>query len=194
MTSTNGCRLYAVALLIGWCGICEAQSRYRPPAGSPLPRQLDYFRADVGVLDPYNTFVAPRKRLDQNLRQLASQQYADEQRTQQSLSMIRQAGVAPTGTGATFMNYSHYYGMGGGSGMNGGMIGSVRTARTRTTPARPSSSAGGIASSMTSTYGAQSFSVDSYKPASFKPGDYGTGSLGVRNAGARRVGIGVYGQ
>jgi hypothetical protein len=156
---------------------------------------LDYFRSDVGVLDPYNTFVAPRRRLDQNLRQLASQQYADEQRTQQSLSMIRQAGVAPTGTGATFMNYSHYYGMGGGSGMNGGMNGSVRTARARTTSARPSSSyASGITSSMTSTYGAGSFSVDSYKPASFKPGDYGTGSLGVRNAGARRIGIGVYGQ
>ncbi len=34
--------------------------RYRPPGGSPLPNALNYFRQDVGVLDPYNAF---RRRL-----------------------------------------------------------------------------------------------------------------------------------
>jgi len=84
-------------------------SRYQSPAGPTMPRELDYFRRDVGVLDPYNTFVAPRRRLEQNLREMDLQERADVQRTQRSLSQIRQSLAAPTGTGATFMNHSHYY-------------------------------------------------------------------------------------
>lgn len=86
--------------------------RYRPPAGSPLPTQLDYFRQDVGVLDPYNTFVAPHRRLNQNLQALQAQEDFNTRRTQAEISQIRESAVAPTGTGATFMNYSHYYSRG----------------------------------------------------------------------------------
>jgi len=87
--------------------------RYRPPAGSTMPRALDYFRRDVGVLDPYNTFVAPRRQLDRNLQLLQRQEDYNAQRAEQGISQlnsqIKQSTAAPTGTGATFMNYSHYY-------------------------------------------------------------------------------------
>jgi hypothetical protein len=87
--------------------------RYRPPGGPTMPRALDYFRRDVGVLDPYNTFVAPRRQLDRNLQTLQQQEEYNARRTQQELSQIntqmRQSTAAPTGTGATFMNYSHYF-------------------------------------------------------------------------------------
>jgi hypothetical protein len=74
-----------------------------------MPRALDYFRQDVGVLDNYNTFVAPRRQLDRNLQSLQAQENYNARRTQQEISQIRQSTVAPTGVGSTFMNYSHYY-------------------------------------------------------------------------------------
>lgn len=83
--------------------------RYRPPGGPTMPRALDYFRRDVGVLDPYNTFVAPRRQLDRNLQTLQAREEYNTQRVEKELSQIRKSTAAPTGTGATFMNYSHYY-------------------------------------------------------------------------------------
>jgi hypothetical protein len=111
----------AFALLALTAGSALAQiPRYRPPGGSPIPRQLDYFRRDVGVLDPYNTFVAPRRQLDRNLQTLQAQEDYNARRTQQELSQlntqIKQSGAAATGTGATFMNYSHYYPRGNQAG------------------------------------------------------------------------------
>lgn len=83
--------------------------RYTPPGGPTMPRALDYFRRDVGVLDPYNTFVAPRRQLDSNLRSLQAQEQYNTRQLQQQVSQLRQSAAAPTGTGGTFMNYSHYY-------------------------------------------------------------------------------------
>jgi hypothetical protein len=85
--------------------------RYRPPGGSPLPNALNYFRQDVGVLDPYNAFIAPRREIDNRFRELAFRQQTEYQATRQAIGMIRASEAAPTGTGATFMNYSHYYRM-----------------------------------------------------------------------------------
>jgi hypothetical protein len=90
--------------------------RYRPPGGPTMPRALDYFRRDVGVLDPYNTFVAPRRQLDRNLQSLQAQEDYNARRAQQEISQIRQSTAAPTGTGATFMNYSHYFPRGNTAG------------------------------------------------------------------------------
>lgn len=109
--------LSAIALLALTAGPALGQiPRYRPPGGSPIPRQLDYFRRDVGVLDPYNTFVAPRRQLDRNLQTLQAQEDYNARRTQQELSQIKQSTAAPTGTGATFMNYSHYFPRGNQTG------------------------------------------------------------------------------
>jgi hypothetical protein len=93
------------AVSTGWA----QQPRYVPPAGSPLPNELNYFRRDVGVLDPYNTFVRPRRELAQQLRAMEAQQRSDYASAQQSISQLRASQAAPTGVGAGFMNYSHYY-------------------------------------------------------------------------------------
>jgi hypothetical protein len=116
----------SILLTLAGSSDCLAQGRYRPPGGPTMPRALDYFRQDVGALDPYNTFVAPRRQLDRNLQALNAQEQNDSIRTQSQLSQIRQSGAAATGTGSTFMNYSHYY---PSSGMGGGRA--VRTRPTR---------------------------------------------------------------
>lgn len=90
--------------------IIERRSpRYVPPAGNTLPNALNYFRRDVGVLDPYNTFVAPRQQLDYQLQTMTAQQQANFRDTQRTIAQIRASEAAPTGVGAGFMNYSHYY-------------------------------------------------------------------------------------
>ena len=102
--------LPGIVLATAFSSTASAQiSRYRPPGGSPIPAALDYFRRDVGVLDPYNTFVAPRRQLYSQLQTLNQQEQADFQAAQSQISSVRQSAAAPTGVGARFMNYSHYY-------------------------------------------------------------------------------------
>ena len=83
--------------------------RYVPPAGRTLPNELNYFRQDVGVLDQYNQFIAPLRRLDNQLLTMQNQTQGDFQSAQRQISQIRTSQAAPTGVGAGFMNYSHYY-------------------------------------------------------------------------------------
>lgn len=90
----------------------SAQIRYQSPSGPTLPSQLNYFRRDVGVLDQYNTFIQPQRQLEAQLRQMNQQQldeYRSTQRQLEQLKEIRPSQAAPTGTGAIFLNYSHYY-------------------------------------------------------------------------------------
>jgi hypothetical protein len=87
--------------------------RYAPPAGSPFPEALNYFRRDVGVLDPYNTFVAPRRQLESDLARMQQQQQLNYSRNRAAIDQLRLSPAAPTGTGATYMNYMHYYPAGG---------------------------------------------------------------------------------
>jgi hypothetical protein len=97
----------------------QAQMRYRPPAGPTLPSQLNYFRRDVGLLDQFNTFVRPQRQLEAQLRQMTEQQLADYRQTQRELEQLQQvrpSEAAPTGVGATFLNYSHYYRLPTGGG------------------------------------------------------------------------------
>src|SRR5262245_37121436 len=96
-------------------GVATAQipyQRYVPPSGPVLPYYLDYFRPQSGVLDQYNQFVAPKGRLQNELRTIVQQQNSDygtlEQQIQKT-SKIRPSLAAPTGSAAGFMNYSHYY-------------------------------------------------------------------------------------
>ncbi len=94
--------------------------RYAPrrPTLSPY---LDYFRRDVGLTDPYHAYIRPRRQLNSQLRTqqaLLNRQGQDLRRVNDDLRQFRGQrfrGVtaAPTGTGSTFMNYSHYYSSGG---------------------------------------------------------------------------------
>ncbi len=97
----------------------QGPARYYPPAGPTLPSQLNYFRRDVGILDQYNAFVQPRQQLDYQFQQLAAQQQANYRSTQrqfEQMQQIRNSEAAPTGVGASFMNYMHYYQMPAGGG------------------------------------------------------------------------------
>ena len=92
--------------------LAQGPARYTPPAGPTLPRELNYFRRDVGVLDQYNAFVYPQLQMNNQLQQLAAQQqlnYRSTQRQINELKEVRPSDAAPTGIGATFMNYGHYY-------------------------------------------------------------------------------------
>jgi hypothetical protein len=83
--------------------------RYSSPYGPTLSPYLDYFRRDTGVLDPYNAFIRPRRQLQNQIGNIVQQEQAENARLHQQIQGIRAAQGAPTGTGATFMNYSHYY-------------------------------------------------------------------------------------
>jgi len=90
----------------------QGPARYTPPAGPTLPRELNYFRRDIGVLDQYNAFVYPQLQMNNQLQQLAAQQQLNYRRTQRQineLKEVRPSEASPTGVGATFMNYGHYY-------------------------------------------------------------------------------------
>jgi hypothetical protein len=105
-------RLLVVAAWVLVALPLHAQSpRYTPPAGDPLPNALNYFRRDVGVLDPYNAFVEPRRQLDRRIQRMEFEQEASDRRQQSAINQVRRPAAAPTGSGATFMNYSHYYRM-----------------------------------------------------------------------------------
>ena len=90
--------------------------RYSSPYGPTLSPYLDYFRRDTGVLDPYNAFIRPRRQLQNQLGEIVQQGQAENVRLRQQIQGIREAQGAPTGTGATFMNYSHYYRSGPAAG------------------------------------------------------------------------------
>ena len=93
--------------------------RYVPsrPTFSPY---LDYFRRDVGVLNPFHTFQTRSIRQNQMIQQQRDQMVRDQQqlrrqrqeltRVQSEVRRFRESGAGPTGRAATFMNYSHYFG------------------------------------------------------------------------------------
>jgi hypothetical protein len=110
-------RVWAIGVLLGGLALvgelqAQGPARYFPPAGPTLPRELNYFRRDVGVLDQYNQFVFPQFQLNYQIGQLAAQQRANQQNTQRQINdlrNVRPSEAAPTGVGAVFMNYGHYY-------------------------------------------------------------------------------------
>lgn len=95
--------------------------RYSPPAGPTLTPYLNLTRGDTGIVgDAYNAFVLPRRQLDKQLYNMETQQRSDAQANRAGIEKLREAEAAPTGTGATYMNYSHYYSMPRNNSNNGG--------------------------------------------------------------------------
>ncbi len=87
---------------------------YQPPGGSPISPALDYARIDTSPLgNPYYSFVQPTRQMqagmNQMQRQLQQQQTTIGDLKNQLLLQTQNPGMQPTGTGATFLNYSHYY-------------------------------------------------------------------------------------
>ena len=74
-----------------------------------LPTELNYFNLNTTVLDQYNGVFNPVRQLNNQLRSMQSETRSDFQAAQKAISQIRTSTAAPTGVGAGFMNYSHYY-------------------------------------------------------------------------------------
>ena len=112
----------AIAVGFAVLGLADqalAQIRYQPKAGPTLPSQLNYFRRDVGLLDQYNTFIQPQRQLEAQLQQMTQQQQTDyraAQRQIEQIKEIRPSEAAPTGVGAGYLNYLHYYRLPAGGG------------------------------------------------------------------------------
>lgn len=84
--------------------------RYQPPAGPTMSPYLNYNRPDFTTLpSDYQSFIVPQQRLQRNLYDLARTQQADFRKIEKDIQQVRNSAAAPTGTGAGFMNYSHYY-------------------------------------------------------------------------------------
>jgi hypothetical protein len=97
--------------VVGTREVAAQGRRYSSPSRPTLPSQLNYFRGDTGLLDPYNTFVQPQNQLQNRLRSMETQQQEtrSEIQKQQSQESAVASKAAPTGTAATYQNLSHYY-------------------------------------------------------------------------------------
>jgi hypothetical protein len=114
-----------ILFVVGWalaltCGQCQAQgpagrrsapTRFQPsrPTVSPY---MNLFRRDRGPIPNYHLYVRP---LQQQRAFNEQQQIAIERQgvavgqLQQNLMQVQRAATAPTGIGASFRNFSHYY-------------------------------------------------------------------------------------
>lgn len=95
-------------------GYSRAQTPLRSYRPSPtLSPYLDYFRAPQGPLDSYHEYVRPKLNLQRTLnqqdRQLRVQSREIGALSTQWTDAQRNTTIAPTGTGAGFFNYSHFY-------------------------------------------------------------------------------------
>jgi hypothetical protein len=106
--------IVAMILVASTTGITQAQfpqarsNRTFTPNRPTMPAELDYFRRDVGALDPFNTFIRPRRELNQVLQQQQqSLNYLQQQQAQQR--RMETQSISPTGVGARFFNFSHFY-------------------------------------------------------------------------------------
>ena len=100
-------------------------------AQRPLPIQdrptlspwLNLYRRDPGPVGSYLSYVRPEQRLLSTLsrqRTGLARQEAALSRLQSELSQVGpETTIAPTGTGATFMNYSRYFDTRGSSAAGG---------------------------------------------------------------------------
>ena len=118
-TKTIGICSVLVPLLMLVSSISVAQTplrRYQPPAGPTITPYLNYYRADLSTLpSPYESFVVPQQRLQRNLYELGRNQQADFRKVESEIQQVRTSTAAPTGVGASFLNYSHYYQSGQGA-------------------------------------------------------------------------------
>jgi len=95
---------------------CSAQAQgirpsYRPSSPTLSP-WLQLYNRNTGPLDNYHSYVRPRQEVYRTFRQQESviqRQGEGLRNLGQQVMSIRQEPIRSTGTGSTFMNYSHYY-------------------------------------------------------------------------------------
>jgi len=91
--------------------------RYETQLYPPLSPWLKLYYRQAGPLDNYHSFVRPELQLRETLRRqalLIQQQSAGMSDLRSEVTGLQTGGpVRPTGAGAVFMGYSHYYDMRG---------------------------------------------------------------------------------
>ena len=105
-------------LLLNLTSHAEAQRRERTLSRPRTSSYLDYFRYDRGgggYLNPFRQFSSPllRSPSQRNRQTTAGTESGELLRARARLQSqaTRGSGVAPTGTGSSFNNYSHFYQM-----------------------------------------------------------------------------------
>jgi hypothetical protein len=114
----NRTRIAWLVLLAGIAlGCSRSQGQYPParyqPSRPTVSPYLNLLRTDRGPLPNYYTFVRPQLEQQWTNQQLQAgivQNRTNLQALGQQVGQIQAATMQPTGTGASFMNYSHYYG------------------------------------------------------------------------------------
>ncbi len=122
-------RLPLIALFVFACvgslsvSSVDAQSYYGPSYRPSRPTISPYFQLynrNSSPVGNYHGFVRPRQqvyrsfqqqnRTNQQQNRINQRQSSDLRSLGQQVLSIRESGsLRPTGTGSTFMNYSHYY-------------------------------------------------------------------------------------
>ena len=115
--------LFIVLVSAGCWAVTASDAHAQRPSRSvsrpALSPYLNMFRGDLGFTDPYNSFVRPnlpqsQPRTRRDLSPATGAGTALPQTTEvlraRALSQRQTAGgIAPTGTGSTFMNLGHFY-------------------------------------------------------------------------------------
>jgi hypothetical protein len=86
-------------------------TRFQPsrPTVSPY---LNLFRRDTGPIPNYHLYVRPIQRqqaINERQMLLNEQQGMAMQQMQENLMQVQRSATAPTGIGAGFRNFSHFY-------------------------------------------------------------------------------------
>ncbi len=102
---------FCFAFLCLATSFASAQSRY-VPSRPPLSPWLNLYRGNLGPVDPYNFWVRPQLEFQDSMRRLSTQfenQRIRVQQLEQETLRMRLEAARPTGVGARFMDYSHYF-------------------------------------------------------------------------------------
>ncbi len=108
-----GLAVLVACVVLSSARAAHAQRGYTPYRRPTLSPWLNLYRRDSGPLDSYHMFVRPEIRLRETLQR----QQANIRRQGAGLNSLgqqmtryeREGPVRPTGTGSTFMNYSHFF-------------------------------------------------------------------------------------
>ena len=113
MTRSN--TFLAVILLAGGTIFTQSAAAQFSPQRPTISPWMGIFQRNTGAMDNYNTFVRPQMELNRTLQMQGSALDRQEMGLQDlNYEMMQPQGnrstMMPTGQGATFMNFSHYYG------------------------------------------------------------------------------------
>ncbi len=112
---TRSSIILAVVFLAGGTIFTQTAAAQYSPQRPTVSPWMGLWQRNTGALDNYHTFVQPQMELNKTLQMQGSALNRQETGLQDlNYEMMQPQGnrstMMPTGQGATFMSYSHYYG------------------------------------------------------------------------------------